>query len=95
MNTIDEEHEPALAAIVPARRCQIFDEVRGTLAGLWCVRATDEQALGCGYSYPQRDHVRGRPLDQDADSVMWVVLHDEEGLIAPFCLVACTCSPGS
>ena len=36
-----------------------------------------------------RDYVRGRPPEQDEDSIMRAVPHDEDGLIALFCLVAC------
>jgi SAM-dependent methyltransferase len=36
-----------------------------------------------------RDYVRGRPPEQDEDSIMRAVPHDDEGLIALFCLVAC------
>jgi cyclopropane fatty-acyl-phospholipid synthase-like methyltransferase len=35
-----------------------------------------------------RDYVRGRPPDQDEDSIMRAVPHDHQGLIAIFCLVA-------
>jgi hypothetical protein len=36
-----------------------------------------------------RDYVRGRPPEQDEDSIMRAVPHDDDGLIALFCLVAC------
>jgi len=35
-----------------------------------------------------RDYVTGRPTEQDEDSIMRAVPHDEDGLIALFCLVA-------
>lgn len=35
-----------------------------------------------------RDYVRGRPSEQDEDSIMRAVPQDEEGLLALFCLVA-------
>lgn len=35
-----------------------------------------------------RDYVRGRPPEQDEDSIMRAVPQDEDGLIALFCLVA-------
>lgn len=36
-----------------------------------------------------RDYVSGRPPEQDEDSIMRAVPHDNDGLIALFCLVAC------
>jgi cyclopropane fatty-acyl-phospholipid synthase-like methyltransferase len=36
-----------------------------------------------------RDYVMGRPTEQDEDSIMRAVPHDDDGLIALFCLVAC------
>jgi cyclopropane fatty-acyl-phospholipid synthase-like methyltransferase len=36
-----------------------------------------------------RDYVRGRPPEQDEDSIMRAVPHDDDRLIALFCLVAC------
>jgi cyclopropane fatty-acyl-phospholipid synthase-like methyltransferase len=36
-----------------------------------------------------RDYVLDRPPEQDENSIMRVVPHDHEGLIALFCLVAC------
>ena len=36
-----------------------------------------------------RDYVRGRAPEQDEDSIMRAVPHDDDGLIALFCLVAC------
>jgi hypothetical protein len=35
------------------------------------------------------EYVTGRPLEQDEDSIMRAVPHDDDGLIALFCLVAC------
>ena len=35
-----------------------------------------------------RDYVQGRPAEQDEDSIMRAVPHDDDGLIALFCLVA-------
>jgi hypothetical protein len=35
-----------------------------------------------------RDYVRGRPPEQDEDSIMQAVPRDHEGLIALFCLSA-------
>ena len=35
-----------------------------------------------------RDYVLDRPPEQDADSIMRAVPHDDDGLIALFCLVA-------
>ena len=35
------------------------------------------------------DYVRDRPPEQDEDSIMRAVQHDDDGLIALFCLVAC------
>ena len=36
-----------------------------------------------------RDYVSGRPPEQDEDSIMRAVPHDDDGLIALFCLVGC------
>ena len=36
-----------------------------------------------------RDYVSGRPPEQDEDPIMRAVPHDNDGLIALFCLVAC------
>ena len=36
-----------------------------------------------------RDYVRGRAPEQDEDPIMRAVAHDDDGLIALFCLVAC------
>ena len=36
-----------------------------------------------------RDYVRDQPSEQDEDSIMQAVPHNDDGLLALFCLVAC------